>query len=722
MTSPEGVRRRLTDVQRVARIGDWEACLKTGKIFWSDETFRLFERDPALGPHASIDEYLQYYGSEDVALIRRRVQEALEQKQSCQMDLLATLPSGRTMYHCSTIEPLVDAAGQVVCLRGTVQDVTDRKRTLEEHQKLLDLSLDLIGVAHVSGYFRQVNPAFTRILGYPEEQMLTTPFLDFIHPEDRARTALLLESLRHGGGPGDFENRYRCRDGSIRWIHWRFTAADSSGLVLATGRDMTQHRREYELMREVERAAKIGGWELDFNTQKVFWSRQTYLIHDLSPDGPPPTVEQALSYYGPEGRPVLQAAIERAMRDGSGWKLELPFTTATGRRIWVLAEGRVEMVDGKPVRAYGAFQDITERRLAADMLRESERRLNQIVEHLPIGAVYIQGQTLTFNKAAEQITGYRRDELTSTGEWMQRLHDGGMTSELYHHPPGVPLTLRRKDGAERLIDVTAYQLDGAEVWLLDDVTEAHRDAERNRRQSAEVNHTSQLITAGELASGLAHELNQPLGAIANFSEACIRILTRKGDTPPDVMQMLRDIAGEAVRAGQVIHHLRNLTAKREPKREPIDVCDVIRVAARLIQPDARAQKVDINLQLSQPHITVEADYVQLMQVMLNLIRNAIEAMCEGGGGKRQVTVSCHTEAEWVDVSVSDTGPGLTTSVHEKLFEPFYTTKPQGLGMGLHICRSIIDSHGGRIWCSGDAGGATFHLQLPKDRYAAVPAN
>jgi PAS domain S-box-containing protein len=252
------------------------------------------------------------------------------------------------------------------------------------------------------------------------------------------------------------------------------------------------------------------------------------------------------------------------------------------------------------------------------------------------------------------------------------------------------------------------QIVGATVFS-QDITERVRAEENARQHQAELAHVLRVGTMGEMAAGLAHEINQPLGAIANYARGAVRRVRDGGLASPGLLPILEEIAGEAMRAGEIIRRLRELIRKEGPQQAPVDVNELARNSVRLVQGEARQHGVDVQLELGAVP-RVAADATQLEQVLLNLLRNGIEAA--DSTGERRVRLRTATDAGAVAVDVRDSGAGLPA---EDVFAPFFTTKPHGLGMGLSISRSIIEAHGGRLEALPGGPGATFRVTLPAQR-------
>ena len=241
---------------------------------------------------------------------------------------------------------------------------------------------------------------------------------------------------------------------------------------------------------------------------------------------------------------------------------------------------------------------------------------------------------------------------------------------------------------------------------------AHEELERAAR--TELSHVARVATMGELSAALAHELNQPLAAILSNAQAGGRFLERDERANPDVVDALDDIAGDAKRAREIILRMRELMRRGEIEQEPVDVADALRRVEAIARADAEHMGLDLEMDLAEGLPPVLGDRIQLQQVVLNLLHNGAESMFRHPDGrKRLVLRSSRTDDGAVRVAVRDAGPPVEDGVVDRMFEPFYSTKREGLGMGLPICRTIIEAHGGQLWATrNDGDGLTVQFTLP----------
>jgi signal transduction histidine kinase len=255
------------------------------------------------------------------------------------------------------------------------------------------------------------------------------------------------------------------------------------------------------------------------------------------------------------------------------------------------------------------------------------------------------------------------------------------------------------------------------VGAVMDITAAKRAQEQLHEAHTELAYVTRVTTLGELTASIAHEVNQPLAAIVTNGEASLRFLGRAPPHLDEVRDALRRMIGDGKRASEIVQRIRALIRKTEPQSAPVDLNIVIRESVSLAQREAATQRVTLCLELGPGLPAILGDWVQLQQVIINLIFNGIQAMAAVDDRSRELLIRSHRDdGGQVLVSVRDSGIGIDPGNAGRLFDAFFTTKPDGMGMGLAICRTIIEAHGGRLWASGNAGpGATFQFSLPAMR-------
>jgi two-component system, LuxR family, sensor kinase FixL len=362
---------------------------------------------------------------------------------------------------------------------------------------------------------------------------------------------------------------------------------------------------------------------------------------------------------------------------------------------------------------------------------EREALLRAIIETAPDALITIdeRGLIQIANPAAERLFQYPAKELLGKNVSIlmpaphRERHDGYIarylrTGEKRIIGIGRTVVGLRKDGSTFPMELAVGEARLGEHRLFTgfvrDLTERQEAERRLHELQAELLQVSRLSIMGEMASGLAHELNQPLTAIMNYVQACRRLLERDEGISPERVRALMDKAvAQASRGGQIINRLRRFMAAGETERAREDVNRVVEEASALALVGARDKGIAVQARLARGLPDVLIDKVQIHQVIINLIRNAIDALAQTDGERTIVLQTRCADPEEVEVTVADTGPGLANGVRSRLFQPFVTTKPEGMGIGLSICRTIVDGHGGRIWASDHPGGGTaFHFTLP----------
>ena len=335
------------------------------------------------------------------------------------------------------------------------------------------------------------------------------------------------------------------------------------------------------------------------------------------------------------------------------------------------------------------------------------------------------GIVRVYNKACERLFGYEAAEVIGRNVKMlmpspyHDAHDGYLehyvrTGEKHIIGIGREVSGRRKDGSTFPLNLSVGEgiVRGERLFLgiITDITERQARNRQIQELQAEMLHVSRLTAMGQVSASLAHELNQPLTAILNYANACIDIAAEHND--PDLKSALRKVAEQATRAASIIRRLRAFTEKRGAVRAPEDLGRVVDEAVRLGQINAAERGITMRVRIDRNLPEVMIDRVQIQQVLINLIKNAAEAM-EKSPRKDLVVALNLVGADIVRVSIADTGPGIAKEAREKLFQPFVTTKATGMGMGLNICRGIVEAHGGRLWLEDNpAGGATFVFEMP----------
>jgi two-component system sensor kinase FixL len=366
-------------------------------------------------------------------------------------------------------------------------------------------------------------------------------------------------------------------------------------------------------------------------------------------------------------------------------------------------------------------------------LQEREARLRSILETAPDAIIVIDehGVMESFSPAAERLFGMTTEEaigknvsLLMPSPYRER-HDGYIhhylqTGERRIIGIGRIVVGRRRDGSTFPMELAVGEavVNGRRLFtgFIRDLTERQLTENRLQELQTELLHVSRLTDVGQMASALAHELNQPLAAIVNYVQAARRLLQGESSVPPRVFDAIEKAVAQAARAGEIIRHLRSFISKGDAEHRLEDLNKVVEEATALGLVGAKESGIAVRWELHPESLPVIVDKVQIQQVVFNLVRNSIEAMADQPLPHDLLVSTRLADAATAEVSVSDSGPGLATKVQEQLFQPFITTKEKGMGLGLSICRSIVEAHGGRLIATPNPErGVTFQFSLPLAR-------
>jgi PAS domain S-box-containing protein len=468
----------------------------------------------------------------------------------------------------------------------------------------------------------------------------------------------------------------------------------------------------------------------DINDVITYWNRGAEELYGWKKtEAVGKTSHQLMQTIFPKPLEEITAELIRTGR----WEGELVHTKKDGTQAIVASRWSVQRDErGHPVATLETNNDVTERMRAEDALRRSDAYLKE-AQRLSLTGSFgwkVSSGELFWSEESFRIFGYDRTTKPSLELIIQRTHPtdiarvrqlidrasrDGKDWELEHQ-------LLMPDGSVKFAHVVAHaarhEAGSVEfVGAIMDVSAAKRAEQELRNAQAELAHISRVTTLGELTASIAHEVNQPLAGVVTNAEAALGWLGAKPPNLDQAREVLGHIVKDGMRAGDVIHRIRALIKKAPPRMSRIDVNEVALDVITLTRSEMLRHGVSLRTELTPGLPLIEGDRIQLQQVVLNLILNAVEAMSGIDEGAREMRITTGREASsGVLVSVRDSGPGLDPQSVDHLFEAFYTTKPDGMGMGLAICRSIIEAHRGRLWATAnEPQGAVFQFTLPLER-------
>lgn len=614
--------------------------------------------------------------------------------------------------------------------------VLRRVQVEKERDRLFNLSLDLLCIVGLDGVFRRANPAFGRILGYVPEELPGRPLLDLVHPDD---VPVAVEQMRRlsDGQPVSVELRCRCLDGHYKWLDWSINPVREEKLVYAVAHDITGRKAAEEALRAesafrkaMEDSVFTGMRAIDMSGRIIYVNsafcrmtgfEQQELIGASAP----------FPYWPPEDLESCTRNLDltlQGMAPTSGFEMRI--SRKNGERL----DARFylsPLIDSSGVQMgwMASVTDITEPKRIRAALEAAHERFEAVIDGLD-AAVFVadarNDEILFANRAFKSIHGFDAVGRTVRGVAVPQpergdylvdprgLQAGDLPRELFDGELQHPLSGRWyhvREQATRWVDGRVVRM-----GIATDITERKQTAEVSRQQAERLQRTSRLITMGEMASTLAHELNQPLSAIANYCMGCVTRIQSGNAREEDVLAAMQKASFQAERAGKIIRRIREFVKKSEPRRSAVQISDVLDDAIGFAEIDARRMRSRIVSEVDADLPAVFADRIMIEQVVLNLVKNGLDAMSDQPPEQRVLVVRASALGpRAVEVTVIDRGHGIGEEERARLFTPFYTTKSEGMGMGLNICRSIIEFHDGRLVVDENPeGGTIFSFTLPTE--------
>jgi PAS domain S-box-containing protein len=570
-------------------------------------------------------------------------------------------------------------------------------------------------------------------------------WLNLILPADRERVAAASEAALHRGPRYDVEYRVMKADGAVRVVHSQGDVSrDESGRPLrqfGAMQDITELRHAEQELRArqdmldlAQKAASAVAfdWYIGARESENRWSPDLEAMYGLEPGTFDRTYDGWKKLVHPDDLPSVMRAMKGANETGDV-DAEYRVLHNDGSVHWLHAKGRMFFdAAGRPERMAGFMIDVTDRRRAEEELRAAEARFRTFVDHATDG-FFIMDDDLTvvdINRQACEALGYSREELIGRQprDFDVGLDAAAATRVAERAARGETITFetlhRCKDGTVLPVEIRVRAFEERDrrfyLALSRDISERKQAEEMLRDKDdalhvarAELARVSRVTTLGELTASIAHEVNQPLGAMVANAAACTRWLAADPPETVKARRALESIGADGRRASEIIGRIRALVKRQAPRNDVLDVNLKIAQVIELAAHEIRGKDIVLRTELAEGLPRVAGDRVQLQQVLLNLILNAIDAMSPIQDRARELTIVSRPDgADAVLIEVRDAGPGIEPERAGHVFEPFYTTKPDGLGIGLSISRSIVEAHGGNLWVKqNEPHGAIFGFSL-----------
>ncbi|TFV35127.1 PAS domain S-box protein [Bradyrhizobium frederickii] len=650
----------------------------------------------------------------------------------------ATFGKSAAQFLVGCVRQVVNARPRTEPDAGLLEAVKPWQQVFE-HNPVMYFMVDRVGTVI------NVNSFGAAQLGYTAAELIGRSVMGVFFEEDRdfvrSCVALCLKTIDQSH---TWEIRKVRKDGSVLWVRENAKAmlrADGEPLVLVACENITERKEAENALRQSEaylaqaqELSHTGSFGWSAATREITWSKETYRIFQFE-EGTKPEIPRMLERIHPEDRPAVLRTTGRAARECKDYDHEYRLVMGDGSIKYVRAVARAARDASGQVEFVGSVSDITATKEAERRLRDSEQRFRDYAETASdwfwetgpdhrVTQVSEHSDTIT---APAGLIGLTRwdiapDAALEPEKWQEH------RAALDAHVPFRDLVYRSRDrnGQPIYVRTSGKPIFGADGTFLGyrgvctDVTAAIRANQAEaalRKAQAELAHVTRVTTLGELTASIAHEINQPLAAVIANADACLGWLQR---SPPDIKAARRSvewIIEDGTRASDVIRRVRALAKRTEVEMAPLDLNGVVREAVALVQREMASHAVSIRMELSSALPKIVGDRIQLQQVLINLIMNGIEAMESVNDRPRELAIRSAASGDGAMLlSVSDCGVGICEQSIDRLFTPFFTTKSSGMGMGLSICRSIIEAHGGRLSAAPNQGrGATFQITLPLDR-------
>jgi PAS domain S-box-containing protein len=673
---------------------------------------------------------------------------------------------GTYRWHHTRVEPEFNEQGVIVRWYGLSVDTPDQLVAVSELeaperdlQSLVDAVPAMLVVTLPNGQVEYVNKTTLEAIGVGLDAFRNLDWMSIIHPDDAKDLANKWMTAVKEGVRFEAEYRQRCADGSYRWwvikvlpsrsdtgeiLRWYGAITDIDGLKRIEDA-LRLSERIYRVMLDAIPALI---WRTDAGGVVDYANQRCVDFHGLTIDQQANGGWQSLVH--PNDIELTEQRWLEALQTKQLFDTTYRFKRTDGVYRWMhVLASPLTADDGSIVSWYGIHIDVDDQKVAENALAESEHQLSLIIETIPamVWRAAPDGELDYISRRCTENLGMLLEEMQQFG-WLRSVHpdDVAVTLERWRYAEtsgqvfAATYRFLFTDGFYRWMQVTAAPLRDKETgqilsWYgvhvnIDEqkrTENALRDSEQSLRQIMETSkameatlrstqlqlaRASQIATVAELSASIAHEINQPLAAVAANSHACVRWLAAE---PPNLQRArfaAQSIVGDANSAAQVVERIRALFKRAAPQKAVLDINEVIQQVLLLMRDEILEKKVNATVELDPDVPPILADRVQIQQTLINLIHNATEAMENLTGRMKLITLSSRREgAEAIIVQIRDHGSGLEDV--DRVFEPFFTTKDKGMGVGLSICRSIIEAHGGRLWAAANQGpGSTFAFTLP----------
>lgn len=737
----------LEKAQHIAHVGHWKLDMGSSEITGSEELFRLFDLSKE---STHVVDFIEVIHEDDREMAAAVLQRAMDLAEDWDIEYRVVHKNGDEKWVHAIGEVVTDEQGKVVQAIGTVHDITQRKLAVKEFERFFDLSKNMVGTGNLEGYFTRINSSFKNILGYETEELLAKPFIEFVYEKDIEKTIAVLNEAITGKNDLYIENRYRCKDGSIKWIEWNILALAKENKFYSYGRDVTERKcteealkTASELNQRIINESPIGLAIYDQTGQCIAANNSVAKMIGATQEQ---MLKQNYNEVASWKKSGLYDKAKQCLRSQEKMRHEFDVLTTFGKRAFF--DGQlVAFTLHDEQHLLLMLDDISERKSSEMALKESEAMLEeaQRIAHVGSWEWIAETGTPTWSKELCAILEVDPDKPIPTIEEQHKIYthesmarmtsaveNSMQTGESYE----IELERVREDGTRRCLlargepmydergdfkglrgtalDITSRKAAEAELSkhrhhleeLVDDRTKELRDTQD------ELVRKERLATLGQLTATVSHELRNPLGAM----RPSLFIIEKKSDKEDERLQSaIERIDRNIDRCDHIIDELLSFTRITELDLEPIQIDKWLEI---VIEEQVIPEGINIEKEFGLKNIKILIDTDRLRRAMINVMENAYHSMMDDNqqlvkNNNSYLKIKTITNNENVEIKITDNGCGIKKDNLNKVFEPLFSTKSFGVGLGMPTIKQILQQHGGDIDVESEEGkGTTVTLWLP----------
>lgn len=726
-----------------ARAGSWDWELLTGKLTWSPETYHLHGMNPADG----LPDYEGWYDTllhpDDRAWVNASISQAIEQHQpELEFEFRILHPQNGIRWLLSRGRLTLNAQGEPIRLSGINLDITDRKQLEQERERFLAVGSDLQVITDSNGYFLWVSPTFERTLGWTVAEMTSRPWTDFVHPDDIDTSLIEAGSLFSENESFAFENRYRHKDGSYRWLLWRAQSYLEEQVIYGVAVDITQRKQLELVLQKNEEQLRlalelngIGSWDWQIDNGSVSWDDNHFRVLGYRPGEVEASYKNWRDRVHPDDLAPAEQKLKQSLESQTDYDAEFRIVLDDGSIRWLASKGHgLYNALGQPVRMVGVEFDISDRKQAEAQQAFQSFLLNQVQN--AVIATDLAGHITYWNQFAQHLYQLTPEDMgrlilevtvpVKQQEIAQQIMESIQTTGTWEGE----FEVQRQDGS----CFTAYVIDS----LLRDqaghpcgIVGISMDITAQKQLEAQFLRAQRLESLGTLASGIAHDLNNILTPILVFAQLLPATLPPLSERNQKLLGMLDE---NAKRGADLVKQILTFARGVGGERAPVQIKHLLREVEQIMH-STFPKSLSLTLTLTKSDLwVVSADATQLHQVFMNFCVNARDAMPQGGALRiaaenhmiDETYARMYLDAKvgsYVMITFADTGTGISPEQIDRIFEPFFTTKAfgEGTGLGLSTASGIVRSHGGFITVYSEVGkGTRFQVFLPAIEGSETP--